>query len=69
MPPSEQARIEIARFGAPVNALAPVRHATRGDESGEFEATLTEPGRYELRIFYENLGRQVRATLPIVVER
>ena len=69
MPNSEQAQIEIARFGTPVNSLAPVRHATRGAESGEFDATLREPGRYELRIYYESLGRQVRATMPIAVER
>ena len=69
MPPSDQAQIEIARFGTPVNTLAPVRHATRGAESGDFAATLREPGRYELRIYYESLGRQVRATLPIAVAR
>jgi hypothetical protein len=67
MPAAEYAKIEIARVGAPVNSVPAVSHPTRGADSGEFEATVRDPGRYELRIYYEALGRQVRAVMPLAM--
>lgn len=62
MPTYEGARIEIVRKGFPNHSIIPpVRHPTRGERHGSIRAALSEPGAYELRIMYDNIGRQVRA--------
>lgn len=62
MPDFEGARVEIVRRGFPTHSVIPdVRHPTRGQPRGEFSAVLPRPGQYELRILYDNIGRQVRA--------
>ena len=71
MPEFDGARIEVVRWGLPnytISPPPPVRHPTRGASQGQIRAVLPERGKYEIRIMYDNNGRQVRARQVISVE-
>jgi hypothetical protein len=67
-PAAPFANIEIYASGD-TDALLPAwRTTTQGEEAGQARIQLDEPGDYVLYVFFENLGRQIRARHGLTVE-